>query len=82
MGIGLLLALGLSILVFYLLFRMIRKVVPLLLHGIFGVAVFWLLNHLGILHVPIDWVTFLIGAFGGVLGVAIVIVLAAMGVPL
>ena len=81
-GPGLDLALILSIVAFYFLFRLVRNIVPLLAHGIVGVALFYALSYFGILHVPVDIVTFLIGAFGGVLGVAIVIVLAALGVPL
>jgi len=82
MGYGLWIALGISILFFYLLYRFVRKIVPLIVHGIFGIVVFWLLNYLGVLRIPIDAVTFLIGAFGGVLGVVIVILLAYFGVPL
>mgnify|MGYP001558121722 CR=1 FL=1 len=82
MGIGLTIALILSIVVFYILFRIMRRLVPLIFHGIIGIVVFWLFNYFGILRVPIDWVSFLIAAFGGVFGVLIVIFLAAMGVPL
>lgn len=82
MGYGLFIALAVSVLLFYLLYRFVRKIVPLIVHGIFGVAIFWLLNYLGLLRIPIDAVTFLIGAFGGVLGVVVVILLAYFGVPL
>ncbi|MEM2137862.1 MAG: pro-sigmaK processing inhibitor BofA family protein [Candidatus Anstonellaceae archaeon] len=82
MGYGLLIALGISILLFYLLYRVVRRIVPLIVHGIFGIAVFWLLNYLGLLRIPIDAITFLIGAFGGTLGVVVVILLAYFGVPL
>jgi hypothetical protein len=82
MGYGLWIALGISILLFYLLYRFVRRIVPLIMHGIFGISVFWLLNYLGVLRIPIDTITFLIGAFGGVLGVVVVIMLAYLGVPL
>jgi inhibitor of the pro-sigma K processing machinery len=82
MGWGLILALVLSILVAAAIFHLLRKAVPLLLHGIAGIAVFWLLSTFGILQVPIDVVTFLIAALGGVLGVLIVLALSFLGVPL
>lgn len=82
MGIGLLIALAISIVVFAVLFHLIRKIVPLILHGIVGIIVFWVLNLVGILAVPIDLVTFLIAALGGTIGVLVVIVLAYFGVPL
>jgi hypothetical protein len=37
---------------------------------------------MGIIKVPLDIITFLIAAFGGVLGVIVVLLLAALGVPL
>ncbi len=82
MGWGLLAALFISFLVFYFLFRMLRRIMPLILHGILGIAVFWALNNTGILKVQIDLVTFLIAAFGGVLGVISVILISALGIPL
>ncbi len=82
MGLGLMLALAISIIVFLVLFHLIRKVVPLILHGIAGIAIFWALNYLHILNVPIDVVSFLIAAFGGIVGVLIVIMLAYLGIPL
>lgn len=65
-----------------MIFHLLRKVLPLLLHGVAGIAIFWLLSIFGILHVPIDIVTFLIAALGGVLGVIIVLALSFLGVPL
>lgn len=82
MGWGIILALAVSILIAALIFHMLRKIAPLVLHGIMGLMVFWLLSVFGILKVPVDIVTFLIAALGGVLGVLLVIALAALGVPL
>ncbi|HIH19247.1 TPA: hypothetical protein HA225_04690 [Candidatus Micrarchaeota archaeon] len=82
MGWGLLIALFISFLAFYFLFRMFRRIMPLVLHGILGMAVFWALRETRILVVPIDIVTFLIAAFGGILGVIVVILLAFLGIPL
>ena len=82
MGWGLILALVLSVIIAAVIFHVLRKIAPLILHGILGLAVFWLLSYFGLLSVPIDIVTFLIAALGGVVGVIIVIVLAFLGVPL
>ena len=82
MAIGLIIALVLSVIVAAVLFHLLKNIVPLILHGILGLIVFWLLGYFDLLHVPIDIITFLIAAFGGVIGVAIVVVLAFLGVPL
>ena len=82
MGWGLILALVLSILVAVVLFHLLRRVLPLIINGFFGIVIFWLLSFFGMLDVPIDIITFLIAAFGGIIGVVIVVVLAAIGVPL
>ena len=82
MAWGLVLALFLSILVSALAFHYLKKIVPLILHGLLGIALFWLLSFLGIIAVPINAMTFLIAAFGGVFGVLIVLALAFLGVPL
>ncbi|MFA6489173.1 MAG: pro-sigmaK processing inhibitor BofA family protein [Candidatus Micrarchaeia archaeon] len=80
MGTGMLFALVLSVGIFYILFHLVRKIAPLVYHGIVGMAVFWLLNFLGVMSIPMDWITFAIAALAGVLGVLIVIGLAAMGI--
>ena len=82
MGWGMALALLVSVVIFYFLFSALRRLLPLVLHGLLGMAVFWLCNMYGVLKVPMDVVTFLIAAFGGVLGVAVVLVLSWLGVPL
>jgi len=82
MGFGILLALFLSFVVFILLFKFLKKLAPLLLNGCIGIVLFWLLGAFGVLKVPVDIVTFLIAAFGGIFGVAIVMLLSALNVPL
>ena len=82
MALGLYLALVASVFIAYFVFHVTRKFGTLVFHGIFGLVVFWLLNYFGVLHVPLDFVTFIIAAVGGVLGVALVVVFAALGVPL
>jgi hypothetical protein len=82
MALGLYLALAASVFIAYFLFHMTRRFVTLVFHGIFGMVVFWLFNYFGVLHVPLDFVTFIIAAIGGVLGVALVVLFSAMGIPL
>jgi hypothetical protein len=82
MALGLYIALVVSVLVAWAVFHATKKIGALLFHGIFGLVVFWLFNYLGILKIPLDFVTFLIAALGGVLGVVLVVVLSALGVPL
>ena len=82
MGWGLIIALAASVIIAAVMFHMLRKIVPLILHGLLGLAVFFLLDYFGVLKVPIDIVTILIAALGGVLGVVIVVLLAFFGVPL
>jgi len=82
MALGLYLALAASVLIAYFLFHFTRKIIALVFHGIFGLVVFWLFNYFGVLHVPLDFVTFIIAAVGGVLGVGLVVLLSAIGIPL
>ena len=82
MGLGLYLALAASVFIAYFLFHLTRTFGALVFHGIFGMAVFWLFNYFGVLHVPLDFVTFIIAAFGGVLGVALVVAFSSLGIPL
>jgi hypothetical protein len=81
MGFGLVFALLLSIIVFHILFSVVKKIKPLILNTILGIAIFWILNFMGLLNVQIDLLSTLIVAFGGVFGVLIVIALSLMGVP-
>ena len=82
MGFGLWLALAASVFIAYFLFHFTRKLGTLIFHGIFGMVVFWLFNYFGVLAVPLDFVTFIIVAFGGVIGVVLVVLLSALGIPL
>jgi len=82
MAFGLWLALAASVFIAYFLFHFTRRIAALVFHGIFGLAVFWLFNYFGVLRVPLDFVTFIIAAFGGVIGVGLVVVLSALGIPL
>ena len=82
MALGLYLALVASVLIAYFVFHVTRKFGTLIFHGIFGLVVFWLLNYFNVLKIPLDFVTFIIAAFGGVIGVALVVLFTALGIPL
>ncbi len=82
MAWGALIALFLSIAAALVIYAVIKKLWPLFVNGVLGVAAFWLLSYFHIISVPIDWITFLICAIGGVFGVGVVILLVALGVPL
>jgi hypothetical protein len=82
--VAIILALGVAIIIYYLL----KKVVVLVINAIAGVIVLFLLNAFHVMQLfgapdlPIDWITVLVSAIGGLLGVVIVIVLHLMGVAL
>jgi inhibitor of the pro-sigma K processing machinery len=82
MALGLWLALAASVFIAYFVFHLTRRFATLIFHGIFGLVVFWLFGYFGVLKVPLDFVTFIIAAFGGVLGVGLVVLFSALGVPL
>jgi len=82
MAWGLLLALAISILIAAALFYVLKKLAPLVLNGIFGILIFWLLSYFGLIRAPIDLLTFLIAAIGGIFGVLIVLLLTYLGIPL
>jgi len=82
MAFGLWLALVASVFIAYFVFHLTRKFGAMLFNGVFGLVVFWLLGYFGVLHVPLDFVTFIIAALGGVVGVALVVAFAALGIPL
>ena len=81
-GWGVILGLALAVLVLVVLFWLLKKIMPLILNGIFGLVVFWLFSYFGVMSVPLDVWTFLISAIGGVFGVIIVLVLNFLHVPL
>ncbi len=81
MGFGLVFALLLSIIVFHILFSIFKKIQPLAINAILGMALFWMLNYMGVLNVPIDLLSSLVVAFGGIFGVLVVIWLSIMGMP-
>ncbi|VVC02110.1 SigmaK-factor processing regulatory protein BofA [uncultured archaeon] len=81
-AIGTIIALAVSVIAAVILFKVLKSLMPLIYNGLIGIAAFWILNLLGITHVSIDIWTFLIAAIGGVFGVAAVIILSVLGVPL
>ena len=82
MALGLYIALVVSVLIAWAIFHATKKIGALVFHGIFGLVVFWLFNYFGILKIPLDLVTFIIAALGGVMGVALVVIFSVLGIPL
>ena len=82
MAIGLIVALVISFIIAALLFGALRRLDALVVNGIIGIIVFWLLAALGLISIPINILTVLIAAIGGLPGVIVVIVLNAVGVVL
>jgi hypothetical protein len=82
--VGIILAIVAVIIIYFLL----KKVVVLVINAIVGVIVLFLLNLFHVMSLfgapdlPIDWITILISAIGGLVGVAIVILLHLAGVAL
>lgn len=78
----------LGILILALIYFVIRKGITLLINSLVGVIVLFLVNWLGIMElfgrdeIPINLVTILLSAFGGLPGVLVVIVLHIFGIQL
>lgn len=82
MGWGMAVALLVSLFIAFAIFHMMKRLLPLVINGVLGIVVFWLLSIYGIIHAPIDLLTFLVAAFGGIFGVGVVLLLTWLGVPL
>jgi inhibitor of the pro-sigma K processing machinery len=82
--IGIILAIVAAILIYFF----IKKFVSLVINAIVGVVILFLLNvfHImplfGASDIPIDWITIIICAIGGLPGVIIVIILHLAGITL
>jgi hypothetical protein len=82
--VGIILAIVVAIIIYYLL----KNLIVLVVNAIVGVIVLFLLNlfHFmslfGASDLPIDWITILVSAIGGLAGVVIVIILHLAGVVL
>lgn len=83
-----LLALILVVLIAVFLFRILKTVIGLVINAIVGVILLWLINALDLMSIvgrsdiPINLITVLICAIGGVFGVLVTVVLHLLGVPL
>jgi len=82
------LALILAIIVAVVIYYVLRKAITLLINSLVGVITLFLINFLGIMSwfgkpaIPINLVTVLICAFGGLPGALIVVVLHLVGIVL
>lgn len=83
-----LLVLILVIVVAYLLYKVVKSVSTLIINAVVGVILLWLINPLNLMSlfgrpdVPINNLTVLICAIGGLFGVVLTVVLHLLGIPL
>lgn len=86
--IGPILGIILAVIAAIIIYFLIKKFVSLVINAIVGIIVLFLLNFFNVMSIfgapnlPIDWITILICAIGGLPGVIIVIVLTIAGIPL
>jgi hypothetical protein len=86
--IGPILGIILAVIAAFLIYFFIKKFVSLVINAVVGIIVLFLLNFFDVMgffgapNLPIDWITVLICAIGGLPGVIIVIVLTIAGVGL
>jgi hypothetical protein len=77
-----------AIVVLIVLYYLLQDVITLVVNAVVGVIILFLLNlfHImslfGASDIPIDWITVLVSAIGGLVGVVIVVILHLAGVVL
>ena len=77
-----------AVVVAIVLYYLLEDVISLVVNAVVGVIVLFLLNlfHImslfGASDIPIDWITVLVSAIGGLVGVVIVVILHLAGVAL
>lgn len=82
------LALILVIALAFILYKTVKSVTGLIINAVVGVILLWLINFLGLMQlagrpdIPINILTVLICAIGGVFGVFLTAVLHLLGIPL
>lgn len=69
----------LAVLFAYFLWKVLQNAGRLVINSIMGIIVFWLLNGLLGLEIPIYWLTVLIVAFAGLPGVLLVLLIHFLG---
>jgi hypothetical protein len=83
-----LLALILVAVVAFVLYKVVKSVAGLIINAVVGVILLWLINVLDLMSlvgrpdIPINLITILICAVGGVFGVLVTVVLHLLGIPL
>jgi pro-sigmaK processing inhibitor BofA len=83
-----LLALVLVIALMFVLYRVIKSATGFIINAVVGVILLWLINFLSLMSlagrpdIPINLITVLICAIGGVFGVLVTVVLHLLGIPL
>jgi len=85
---GSLVVIALAIVVAVIIYYLLEDILTLVVNAIVGVIVLFLVNLFHVMRLagasdlPIDWITVLVSAIGGLAGVAIVVVLHLAGVVL
>lgn len=83
-----LLALVLVIALMFVLYRVIKSATGFIINAVVGVILLWLINFLSLMSlagrpdIPINLITVLICAIGGIFGVLVTVVLHLLGIPL
>jgi hypothetical protein len=86
--LGQILGIILAVIVAVLLYYFVKSVAALVINAVLGIIVLFLIDLFNLMalfgrpDIPIDIITVLISAIGGVIGVVIVVVLHLLGVPL
>ena len=83
-----LLALLLMVILAFVLYRVVKSVTGLIINAVVGVVLLWLINLFDLMNlfgrpdIPINLITVLICAIGGIFGVILTVVLHLLGIPL
>jgi len=83
-----LLALILVVIIAFVLYKVVKSVTGLIINAVVGVILLWLINLFDLMQlfgrpdIPINLITVLICAIGGIFGVLITVVLQLLGIPL
>jgi SigmaK-factor processing regulatory protein BofA len=85
---GSLILLILAIVVAIIIYYLLKTVIALVINAIVGIILLFLINVFNVMElfgapdIPIDWITVLVSAIGGLVGVILVVILHLAGVAL
>ncbi|HIH10170.1 MAG TPA: sigmaK-factor processing regulatory BofA [Candidatus Diapherotrites archaeon] len=81
-GLGPILSLVVIILIIYIVLRSGRSLAWLVVNSLIGIIILWLVNLFPAINIPINIWSVLITVFGGIAGVALLILLNLAGITL